>query len=295
MPNYFPPLPVYPKNYDSDETLFLVHNTAETLTSAENLPWAEEVDIVPVAADAIEQWSSNGFANIDGELFYYDTVGYDNNGKINKLKRCSRNLGGVHTKKTPAGSEVRGYVVAEHHNQLVDAIVKTENFIGYNFTPDTTTLDWRIRNLQRLDAIFDDFSCPDVVFDYYITDTNPSTGTTIRYSVTITGIFTNYKLDFGDGTYTTTATSGTHSYSPNSTIDPVVTLSNNQCTVVQTPIQRKEVLQPPVIQPTTAFEIPIPAIPNLPYLVIPSVTVPDRKSTRLNSSHSQQSRMPSSA
>ena len=55
MPNYFPPSPVYPKNYDSDETLFLVHNTAETLTSAENLPWAEEVDIVPVAADAIEK------------------------------------------------------------------------------------------------------------------------------------------------------------------------------------------------------------------------------------------------
>jgi len=163
--NYFPPTPVYPKNYDSEQTLFLVYNTSETLTSGENLPWAQEIDIVPVAAELQEQWSTNGFANIDGELFYYDSVAYDENGKINKFKRCSRNLGGTHTHKTQAGSEVRGFVIAEHHNQLVDAIVQTEKFIGYNFTPDKTTLDWRIRNLQQLNPIFDDFSCPDVVFD----------------------------------------------------------------------------------------------------------------------------------
>ena len=241
MANYFPPSPVYPKNYDSDQTLYLVYNTAETVTSDVNLPWADEISIIPVDADAEERWATNGFANIDGELFYYDSVGYDNNGKINKFKRCSRNLGGTHTKKTYAGTEVRGFVVAEHHNQLVDTIVKVENFIGYNFTPDKTTLDWRIRNLAALDVIFDDFSCPDINFSFFSVSSNPATGTIVQYAITITGIFTSFRLDFGDGSFTSTATSGTHTYPPNSTIDP------------------------------------------------------DRKSTRLNSSHTDISRMPSSA
>ena len=51
MASFFPPLPVYPKNYDSDYTLFLVYNTAETVTTADNAPWADEIDIVPVAED----------------------------------------------------------------------------------------------------------------------------------------------------------------------------------------------------------------------------------------------------
>jgi hypothetical protein len=84
--NYFPPAPVYPKNYDSDETLYLVYNTSETVSSEVNLPWSDEIPIVPVSATTAEQWAKNGFANIDGELFYYDSVGYDENGKINKMQ-----------------------------------------------------------------------------------------------------------------------------------------------------------------------------------------------------------------
>lgn len=108
MATYFPPVPIYPKNYDSNRTLFLVYNTSETVTTEENLPWSEEISIKPVAENDLEIWAENGFANIDGELFYYDSVDKDSNGKINKFKRCSRNIGGTHTKKLP------------HHPKFVD-------------------------------------------------------------------------------------------------------------------------------------------------------------------------------
>jgi hypothetical protein len=254
--------------------LFLVYNTSETVTTEENLPWSEEISIKPVTENDLEIWAENGFANIDGELFYYDSVDKDSNGKINKFKRCSRNIGGTHTKKTPASSEVRGFVIAEHHNQIVDAIVKIENFIGYNFTPDTTTLDWRIRNLQNLEIIFDDFSCPDIVFDFLTIENNPVTGILARYSITITGIFTSYRLDFGDGEFTTGSTTGTHRYPINSTIDPIVTVTNNKCSIVQSPIQRNVATEPNTPANETAFEIPIPTIPDFPPITLPDITVP---------------------
>ena len=270
MVNYFPPTSVYPKNYDSNYNLFLVYNTSETITVSENMPWADEIDIKPVSSDAIEIWATNGFANIDGELFYYDAVEYDIFGKINKFKRCARNLGGTHTKHNLAGAEVRGFVIAEHHNQIVDAIINIEKFVGYNFTTDQSTLDWRIRNLQQLPAIFDDFTCPNISFDFYIISDDPATGIVAQYSITIDGVFATYNLDFGDGQSTTTSTKGTHTYAPNSTIDPIVTVSNTNCTMVQSPIQRTIASQPktPTISP---FEIPIPVLPNIPVPVIPNI------------------------
>ena len=274
MANYFPPIPIYPKNYDSDETLFMVHNTSETITTEENLPWSEEISIKPVAENADEIWAENGYANIEGELFYYSSVEKDSNGKINKFKRCTRNLGGIHTKKNSAGAEVRGFVIAEHHNQLMQAIIKTEKFIGSNNTEDKETLDWRIRNLQQLDVIFDDFSCPDVVFDFYIIENNSVTGILAQYTLTITGVFTSFRLDFGDGEYTTTTTSGTHRYSLNSTVDPVLSLSNSKCTVIQTPIKRDVVTEPTPQATTTGLEIPIPTLPSIPPVIFPNIPIP---------------------
>ena len=149
MSNNFPPIPVYPKNYDTDRTLYLVYNTSETITTSDNHPWEANIEIYPVGADENEIWANNGYANISGELFYYGGVVKNNNGKVYKLTNCTRNLGGTKTKYNYAGSEVRGFVVSEHHNQLADAIIKTQNFIGFNFTTDQTTLDWRIRNLSE--------------------------------------------------------------------------------------------------------------------------------------------------
>jgi hypothetical protein len=272
--NYFPPSSVYPKNYDSDYSLFLVFNTAETITTQDNSPWADEISIRPVPPDKDEIWASNGFANIEGELFYYDSVELDTNGKINKLKRCSRNLGGTHTKQNNAGSEVRGYVVAEHHNQIVNAILNIESFVGENFSTDQKTLDWRIRHLQQLSTIFDDFTCPTINFSYETISNDPATGIVIQYSIVVDGIFTSFRLDFGDGEFTTTSLAGTHQYSPNALIDPIVTVSNSKCTIVQSPIERNATSEPTAAPTTSTLLIEVPTIPNFPTFNIPTISEP---------------------
>ena len=101
----YPPQVLYPKEYDSDYTLFQVYNTSET-TLSENLEaWATEIAIVPVDLNKPEIWANNGFVNIDGELIYYDNVEKDYaTGKIIRLLGCIRNLGGSHTKFNAAGT-----------------------------------------------------------------------------------------------------------------------------------------------------------------------------------------------
>ena len=125
----YPPVPAFPLDFDSDRTLFLVYNTSESKTVRENAPWQEELEIESVGAEDYEIWADNGFANISGELFYYDSVEKNSDGKVYKLKRCARNLGGKATRFNPSGTWVRGFVIAEHHNQLVDATVATEAYI----------------------------------------------------------------------------------------------------------------------------------------------------------------------
>ena len=261
----FPPVPVFPNGIDSDYTLYLVHNTSETRLCADNAAWSAELSILPVTADKAEIWADNGFATIEGELFYYDSVEYDDNGKVNKLKGCARNLTGK-TKFNSRGTWVRGFVVAEHHNQLVDTIVKIEDFIGYNGDPRRKTLDWRIRNLQELSVIFDDHNCPDVNFTWNIIENSIETGILARYDVAITppGTINTFRLDFGDGQFTTTEFNGEHRYSLNAIIDPVITVSNDKCQIIQTPYERENPSEPPQV-----------IVEEFTYVVPETVTVPD--------------------
>lgn len=264
----FPPVPVYPLQLDSDRTLFLVYNTTESRLSANNQPWSAEIDIDPVASTANEIWADNGFGTIGGELFYYDSVTKNSYGKVIKLKGCARNIGGNHTRFNAAGSWVRSYVIAEHHNQLVDAIIAVEEFIH-----DVAV---------RLDAIgeecVDDYNCVDIYFSFVEREptTDSSTacdGTIVDYLVTLVGSYTNARVDFGDGTWTNNL-NGTHTYAPNTTIDPVVTVENEFCTLVQTPPTTRVVhvgVQPAV---TIPYTIPFPSIPDIPPFTIPSFTIP---------------------
>ena len=274
MANNFPPIPVYPKNYDSDRTLFLVYNTSETITTTDNAPWSEEISIKAVAADKLEIWADNGFANIEGELFYYDSVEKDDNGKVKKFKKCIRNLGGKPTKHNKSGAEVRGYVVAEHHNQLVDAILNIEDFIGENFTDEKETLDWRIRNLQELEVIFDDFTCPDLTFFFTIEEDSPSRGILASYDIQIDGGYNGLRLDFGDGNFVTSTTTGSYRYAPNAKVDPVVTVTTDRCTLIQTPIERNATTEPQIQEEDEVLEIKIPELPDLPPIIIPSIVLP---------------------
>jgi hypothetical protein len=271
----FPPVPVYPDAIDSDYTLYVVHNTTETKLRADSPSWSQEIEIVPVTSDKADIWADNGFANIEGELLYYDSVEKNANDKVIKLKGCSRQLGG-NTQWNARGTWIRSFVVAEHHNQLMDAILKTQDFIGYNFDDRQKTLDWRIRNLEELQIVFDDFDCPDVVFTFNIEEDDPITGKLASYLLEISppGSINNFRLDFGDGNFTTTEIEGTHRYAVNARVDPIVTVANDKCEILQTPIERINPVEPsPQIE--AVFEIVIPEIPDIPDFTFVACEVPE--------------------
>lgn len=267
----FPPIPVYPVELDDDFTLYKVYNTTQTTLSEKNIVWSEEISIVPVEDNEI--WADNGYATIQGELLYYDDVDRDSNGKVNKLKRCQRNIGGKHTKTNPEGTPIYSFVVAEHHNQLATAIVNTENFIGENFSEDESTLDWRIRNLAAQDPVFNDFACPDVTFSFNIISSDGNSGTVAQYQLILNGLVGSVEVQFGDGT-SSTLTEGTHTYAPNATIDPIVIVTNEDCQIVQTPIDRVFIDSPEVDSPPSPFTINVPVVPSLPDLFLPSINIP---------------------
>lgn len=270
-----PPTSVYPIDYDSDRTLFKVYNTTESTISS-NLNIADTtINIVPVEVTDDEIWGENGFATISGELVYYDSVTKDGNGKINTLVDCVRNLGGNPPVFNPSGTDIRGFVLAEHHNNLATSIVNLENFIGINLSEDKTTLDWRIRNLANQLELSDDYGCPQVSFIYYTLSIDPLLGTTISYNLEITGSYINFVLEFGDGTLTNSSLSGTHIYPPNSNIDPRVTVNSNVCQTVTSGVARSQPNEPlitfvPVAEGLTID--PIADFPDLQYITDPNTS-----------------------
>jgi len=262
----FPPQPAYPLALDSDRTLFLVFNTTESPLAENNLAWAEEIEIVPVGADELEIWADNGFANLEGELLYYDAV-EKINGKVFKLKRIARNIGGNQTKPNPAGTVIRGMVCAEHHNQLVETVCLVEKF-----------LEGLADCLNRLDEEIcpDDHRCPEVDFSFEIDEdaSNSCSGTVANFDVNINGDFNIFRIDFGDGT-SSTDLSGQHTYPPNTVIDPVVTVTNDDCQVVQSSLVREQPDEPVPGEEVEPFEIVIPDAPDFPAIIIPDVTLPE--------------------
>jgi hypothetical protein len=282
--NFLPPRTVFPNNYDSDITLFKVYNTAETVTTTDTEAWAEEIDIEPVASDAAEIWADNGFANIDGELFYYDSVEKDlDSGKIIKLKNCSRNLGGTRTKNNKAGSEVRGYVIAQHHNQLASAAINLQKFIGADNSLDQNTLDWILRKIQATPIVADDFTTPNVTFEFKVLENDPFVGILGSYEVIIDGIYDTFDINFGDGTSSNDTGPGQHRYPPNIYPDPYVVVRNNKSEVIISPEVRPfpdntnfatvpdEFVVPVQVDP---FDIPLPEIPLIPTFVPPTIPTP---------------------
>ncbi len=269
-----PPTSVYPLDYDTDYTLFKVYNTTESTLSSNLGAWATTININPVGSTEDEIWADNGYATISGELIYYDNVQKDSNGKINTLINCVRNLGGNPPKPNDSGTWIRGFVLAEHHNNLARSVVNSENFIGINFSTDKATLDWRIRNLSQPEFV-DDYGCPQVNFIFYITDVDPLLGTTIQYNLEILGVYDTFVLEFGDTTFTSTDTSGTHVYPPNSTIDPTVTVYSTVCQTVNSGIARNQPNEPliTVVPDDQNITIdPIADFPDLQYITDPNTS-----------------------
>ena len=268
MPTGFPPQPTFPLAIDSDRTLFVVYNTSEAKTTKESSAWEEEIEIEPVSAGKEEIWADNGFANISGELFYYDAVEKNTNGKVFKFKRCARNIGGKQTRFNPAGTWVRGFVIAEHHNQLVDTALAIEKYIF--------DLEDRVEILEAEPVCPDDSYCVDALLETsFSSPTDGCSATTMSYKVIINGAFNSFVLDFGDGQSTTSSQVGTHTYAAGSTIDPVVTISSDTCTVVQTPTTRTEVKKVPDVATKQPFTIPVPQVPAFPQISIPDFAPPN--------------------
>lgn len=263
-----PPDILYPKAIDSDTTLYAVYNTSESTLATNNQAWSEEITIIPVDVNKNEIWALNGFLNISGELIYYDLVEKNSDGKIFKFKRCLRNFGRIQTQFNAIGTPVRGFVVAEHHKQLVDAIISVEDFVGENFSTDIATLDWRIRNLQNTPTIIDDFGCPTITLITEIVSQDNVRGTTINYEIDIVGTVDKFLLDFGDGFSTTSTQSGTHIYAPNANIDPVISATTGNCSISQTAIKRSSDTSPTAAATNNLVNVVIPNIPNPPNINI---------------------------
>jgi len=274
----FPPQPVYPQAVDSNYTLFLVYNTGEARLAADNAAWAQEIEIYPVGPDEPEIWADNGFGNLEGELFYYDAVEKNEYGKVDKLKRCARNLGGQPTKfnkastvPTPGcpckekGVWVRGMVIAEHHNQIVDCTIATEQFL--------TVVDSCAQDLIDEPPCPDDVPCPEIDFSFKeVTEPDPCEGTTYQYAIEITGNYSTFELDFGDG-QTSTSLTGTHTYPPNTRVDPIVRVASENCTIAQSPTSRTtdRPVAPTVADPPN-WLLPIPEVPTFPVPSIPPIS-----------------------
>ena len=260
----YPPKIVYPDEYDTDRNLLLVYNTSETPLAQDLEAWAKEVYIKPVPPDKPEIWADNGYANISGELFYYDSVQKDyGTGKVSALLNCIRNLGGEQPKFNAAGTFIRGFVIAEHHNQLARAVVNLENFVGIENSTNKNTLDWKIRNVSVQQPIIDDL-CPTVTFYYYTISQDNTTGTLIAYELEIIGNYTAFLIDFGDGNTESTNLSGTHNYSPNTKIDPLARVDAPNCEITQSALERNEPNEPLVQIFPLDLETILPDLPTIP-------------------------------
>lgn len=273
MPSYFPPNYLYPDEIDNDHTLFLVYNTTDTIIATANPAWSDEIDIRPQTPDSPEIWADNGYATISGELLYYDAVEKNQYGKVNKLKRCTRNLGGKQTKYNPANTPIRSFVIAEHHNQLALTAIEIEKFVGTVDCQNENTLTCCLDELITADCQ-DDNACPDVQFDYNIVSSDSCEGTLIQYDITINGSFNFFQIDFGDGTSSLVPTGGTKRYAPGSVIDPFITVSNDTCEIVVTGIQRSHDNEPDANQTNTPLTLNVPNF-TFPEINIPNISLQD--------------------
>jgi hypothetical protein len=245
-----------------------VYNTSQTVLSATLNSWQTSINIVPVAVGEPELWADSGYVTIEGELIYYASVHLDVNGKVDKLLECIRRTNGTTPRNYPVGTPVRGFVIAQHHNNLAQSIVNVENFVGTLTTTDQDTIYWKLQQIANLGPLTDDAGCPQIEFYYRVISTSPIEGTEISFSLNIIGNINNFLIDFGDGTTESTTQNGTHFYAPNKRIDPSVTVTTDECDCLQTSAERLRIddLAQNTIAGQTTFPVIVPPIPDFPNL-----------------------------
>ena len=265
MPNTILPNSLYPTALDTDTNLFAVYNTSESALTQTLNSWDTTITIYPVSVGKPEIWANNGYITIEGELIYYRNVNVNGNNRVYQFTNCIRRVNGTPPRSFLGGTPVRGFVVAEHHNNLAGALINIERFIGITDTTDQDTITWKLQTINNLAPLTDDAGCPQIEFYYIVTSESPITGTTISYNLNVIGTYDGFSIDFGDGTSESATPVGTHSYAPNKPVDPVVTVTSTYCDTLQTSAQRvriKDIQNTPVVN--TTFPIVVPTIPDFP-------------------------------
>ena len=273
------PLSSYPSELDTNKTLFQVYNTSETVLSQALLSWQTTIYIVPVKSGKPELWADSGYVTIEGELIYYSGVTRVS-GAVTQFNSCIRRVNGTPPKNNPVGTSVRGFVIAEHHNNLARALVNIESFVGITNSTDKESIIWKLNYINSLLPYTDDAGCPQLEFYYTIISEDPIRGTEIFYNLTINSSqeYTGFVINFGDGTNETELLSGTHFYTPNKKIQPVATVNAPGCDAIQTSAQSISLddLQQVNLITITDQPINVPAIPDFPNFSLSTVNdVPD--------------------
>lgn len=294
------PKSVYPVSIDSDYTLFKTFNSTQSILAEDVTVEATEIAIVPKIANEADVWANNGFVTIEDEIIYYDTVTRNENGKVNKLCDCIRGLEG-RPGTYIAGTPISSNVVAQTHNQLVDAILSIEDALGdlsdlmkvgteimnpmapkKSFAPAapalaadvdmafTASLHASLTNMLGCAPVGDD-ACPDVEF------IANNLGDRIEFCLRIFGNFNpsggdSFEIDFGDGT-TTTQMSGV--WGSGGAGAPKVTVHTANCCIIQEATTPNEACEAPQLDdPSVPFVVHIPEVPVFPQFIAPKQICP---------------------
>lgn len=116
----------YPASLDTDASLFELSNNAKTYlngdlsSSGGNNGQSSSIDVVDGSSFPI----TAAYVLVGQELIYYTTR------TANKLSGITRAYGGTTAALHRSGSLVKMVVMAEHHNNLKDAIVALETKLG---------------------------------------------------------------------------------------------------------------------------------------------------------------------
>jgi len=179
------------------------------------------------------------------------------------------------------GSFIRGYIMAEHHAISAKAALAVQKHIGANFSEDTDTLDFRLRDLSELCVEGEDWPCPEITFDFRPVEVGEGDDecvviNTYEFTLTVDGEFNSFGIFFGDGQSVNDDLTPTHAYPPNSRVEPSAFASNENCRVATASFedQAQSIGEIPEIPGLVCPEIIIPDIPAIPEALIPNFNAP---------------------
>jgi hypothetical protein len=216
------PFSMFPQSIDDISSLYEVFNTSEAKLIQDFVIQDDILYIKPREWNEPRRWSHNGgFINIEGELIYYKDVNVENSPNppttgstfsffedptisadikaeyqrviaFKNLVRIS-GFGTTGIRSHFVGEWVRGYVMAEHHNALRQAILGIETLIGIDNSTDHTSVDYRLRDLADLNVEKDDTNCPYGIYWYKILEDNESSQT-VQFFINIIGDYDSFSL-----------------------------------------------------------------------------------------------------